>query len=78
MHHSFRSDCITGVRVGVAKHLLPRCFPFVPGTDIAAEVVTLGPGVTGFKPGDKVITYVRVLVRCSRTRFSITHIAMRV
>jgi NADPH:quinone reductase-like Zn-dependent oxidoreductase len=56
------------IQDGIAKHLLPCRFPFVPGTDIAAEVVTLGPGVTGFSPSDKVIAYLHVLVRCSHCR----------
>lgn len=66
------------IQDGIAKHLLPRHFPFVPGTDVAAEVVTLGPSVTGFNPGDKVITYLHVLVSCSCTHFTITYIAVSV
>lgn len=56
------------IQDGVAKHLLPRRFPFVPGTDVAGEVVTLGPAVSGFHPGDKVITYLHILVICSQPR----------
>jgi len=29
--------------------------PFIPGGEGAGEVVAIGPGVTGFKPGDKVM-----------------------
>ncbi|MES2483695.1 MAG: NADPH:quinone oxidoreductase family protein [Pseudomonadota bacterium] len=28
--------------------------PFVPGTEISGRVIEVGPGVTGFKPGDRV------------------------
>src|SRR5256714_11010046 len=30
--------------------------PFIPGSEGAGEVVTVGPGVTGFKPGDRVMS----------------------
>jgi NADPH:quinone reductase len=32
-------------------------FPFSPGAEFAGTVERLGPGVTGFKPGDRVIGY---------------------
>ncbi|KAK4482973.1 hypothetical protein RD792_010147 [Penstemon davidsonii] len=35
--------------------LFPRKFPLVPATDVAGEVVEVGPGVKNFKPGDKVV-----------------------
>jgi NADPH2:quinone reductase len=31
--------------------------PFVPGSEIAGEVATVGPGVTGVEPGDRVIAF---------------------
>src|SRR5258708_16519940 len=30
--------------------------PFIPGNEAAGEVVAVGPGVTGFKPGDRVMS----------------------
>src|SRR5258707_14563955 len=30
--------------------------PFVPGNETAAEVVAVGPGVTGFKLGDQIMS----------------------
>src|SRR5215470_18017838 len=30
--------------------------PFIPGSDAAGEVIAIGPGVTGFEPGDTVIS----------------------
>lgn len=50
------------IQDGMFKPLLPLRFPFVPGTDVAGEVVTLGAAVPGFHPGDKIITYVHILV----------------
>ncbi|KAL6845915.1 hypothetical protein ACP4OV_023363 [Aristida adscensionis] len=46
-------DC--NFQKGVARPVMPRKFPFISGFDLAGEVVALGAGVTGFKPGDKVI-----------------------
>ncbi|THG17382.1 hypothetical protein TEA_018730 [Camellia sinensis var. sinensis] len=37
--------------------LIPRKLPFTPATDIAGEVVEVGTGVTKFKAGDKVVSY---------------------
>jgi NADPH2:quinone reductase len=30
--------------------------PFIPGSEGAGEVIAIGPGVTGFKPGDRVMS----------------------
>jgi len=32
-------------------------YPFIPGSDVAGEVVAIGPGVTRFKIGDRVLGY---------------------
>ena len=40
--------------------LYPTQLPFVPGNEGAGEVVSVGPGVTEFKPGDRV-AYVSTL-----------------
>jgi len=43
------------VQAGLLRLLsIPPKLPYVPGTDIAGEVVGLGPGVTSFAIGDKV------------------------
>uniref|UniRef100_A0A7I4CTY8 Enoyl reductase (ER) domain-containing protein n=1 Tax=Physcomitrium patens TaxID=3218 RepID=A0A7I4CTY8_PHYPA len=49
------------IQDGFMKHILPPKFPFVPGTDVAGEVVTLGPGVTGFDLGNKFVAYIHIL-----------------
>ena len=43
------------IRSGAAKARYPVEFPAILGRDIAGTIRTLGPGVTNFKPGDKVI-----------------------
>ncbi|KAK7339113.1 hypothetical protein VNO77_19757 [Canavalia gladiata] len=46
------------VQKGMLWPLLPRKFPYIPGTDITGEVVKIGEGVQKFKPGDKVVAIV--------------------
>jgi NADPH:quinone reductase-like Zn-dependent oxidoreductase len=41
------------------KYPLPILFPLVPGSDLAAEVVAVGSGVSRFKAGDQVISHFR-------------------
>ncbi|PNT59106.1 hypothetical protein POPTR_001G391100v4 [Populus trichocarpa] len=43
------------IQKGVVRPFLPRSFPYIPGLDIAGEVVAVGPGVEDFKTGDKVV-----------------------
>ncbi|KAK4256297.1 hypothetical protein QN277_009182 [Acacia crassicarpa] len=43
------------IQKGMLRPLLPRKFPYVPGTDIAGEIVAFGPQVKGFKVGEKVV-----------------------
>ena len=39
------------------RYQIKPAVPFVPGSEIAGEVVTVGPGVTGVEPGDRVIAF---------------------
>ncbi|KAF7836439.1 chloroplast envelope quinone oxidoreductase-like protein [Senna tora] len=41
---------------GMLRPLFPRKFPYIPGTDIAGEIVEIGPQVKDVKVGDKVVT----------------------
>ncbi|THU44487.1 hypothetical protein C4D60_Mb02t07900 [Musa balbisiana] len=52
------------VQKGMMRPFLPSKFPFVPG-----EVVEVGPGVDGFKPGDKVVTWLGFALRYATTKF---------
>jgi NADPH:quinone reductase-like Zn-dependent oxidoreductase len=42
------------IRSGAAQHLFPVTFPTILGRDLSGTVRAVGPGVTGFAPGDKV------------------------
>ncbi|CAM6108775.1 unnamed protein product [Calypogeia fissa] len=43
------------IQKGQLRPVLPPKFPFIPGCDVAGEVVSVGPGVTDFGPGEKVV-----------------------
>jgi NADPH:quinone reductase-like Zn-dependent oxidoreductase len=48
-----------GVRAGYLQGALPHHFPLIPGWDVSGVVVSTGPAVTGFAPGDEVYGYQR-------------------
>lgn len=48
------------IRRGDLRMFLRIKFPYIPGGDIAGEVVAIGPGVTRFKPGDEVVAFVEM------------------
>ncbi|KAE8708105.1 hypothetical protein F3Y22_tig00110356pilonHSYRG00117 [Hibiscus syriacus] len=43
------------IQKGMLRPFLPRKFPHIPATDVAGEVIKVGPGVTNYKDGDKVV-----------------------
>jgi len=43
------------IQKGILRPFAPRKFPHISGTDVAGEVVEVGPGVKSFKAGDKVV-----------------------
>ncbi|XP_075647929.1 chloroplast envelope quinone oxidoreductase homolog [Castanea sativa] len=46
------------IQKGLLRPFMPRKFPHIPGTDVAGEVVEVGPGVKSFKTGDKVVAVI--------------------
>ena len=45
-------------RVVITGAAIPKlALPFVPASDASGEVVAVGPGVTRFAPGDRVISH---------------------
>ena len=47
------------LRSGKAKAIMPLTFPAILGRDAAGEVVAVGPGVSAFRSGDRVMGLVR-------------------
>ncbi|KAJ8748203.1 hypothetical protein K2173_000611 [Erythroxylum novogranatense] len=43
------------IQKGMLRPLLPRRFPYIPCTDVAGEVLEVGPAVNNLKVGDKVV-----------------------
>ncbi|KAJ7533966.1 hypothetical protein O6H91_13G073300 [Diphasiastrum complanatum] len=48
------------IQNGFMKPILPSKFPYIPGTDISGEVLSIGSGVNGFQPGDKVVSWLDI------------------
>ncbi|KAL7201129.1 hypothetical protein ACSBR1_032940 [Camellia fascicularis] len=58
--------------------LIPRKLPFTPATDIAGEVVEVGTGVTKFKAGDKVVSYLGLSSGGGLAEFAVANETMTV
>ncbi|GAB2214658.1 hypothetical protein Droror1_Dr00019018 [Drosera rotundifolia] len=43
------------IQKGITRPIYSVKFPHVPGTDLAGEVVKVGPAMKKFKPGDKIV-----------------------
>ncbi|KAM4070459.1 hypothetical protein ACB094_12G167500 [Castanea mollissima] len=54
------------------RPFLPRKFPHIPASDVAGEVVEVGPGVTNFKAGDKVVAVVNPMNGGGLAEFAVT------
>lgn len=62
-------DC--KIQKGVARPILPRKFPTIPGTDVAGEVVQVGSKVRKFKPGEKVVAFLHHFTNGALAEYSI-------
>ncbi|XP_062020088.1 chloroplast envelope quinone oxidoreductase homolog [Rosa rugosa] len=49
------------IQKGTLRPLVPRKFPFIPGFDVAGEIVEVGERVKKFKAGDKVVAVLHLL-----------------
>ncbi|KAG8640377.1 chloroplast envelope quinone oxidoreductase homolog [Manihot esculenta] len=59
------------VQKGLLRPFLPRKIPHIPGTDVAGEVLEVGPGVRNFKIGDKVVAKISVAVGGGLAEFAV-------
>ncbi|KAJ7298121.1 hypothetical protein O6H91_Y016100 [Diphasiastrum complanatum] len=50
------------IQSGILRPFLPPKFPFIPGTDVAGEIVRVGPGVTEFSEGENVVSCLDIRV----------------
>ncbi len=47
--------CHSDVELLEGRYIIPFSYPLIPGHEWAGEVVRVGPAVTGFAPGDRVV-----------------------
>ncbi|KAK9992945.1 hypothetical protein SO802_022648 [Lithocarpus litseifolius] len=60
------------VQKGMLRPFLPPKFPHIPASNVAGEVVEVGPGVTNFKAGDKVVAVVNPMNGGGLAEFAVT------
>ncbi|GHO50560.1 NADP-dependent oxidoreductase [Ktedonospora formicarum] len=42
------------IRQGLMQEYMPKAFPYIPGVEVAGVIEAIGPGVSGFAPGQAV------------------------
>jgi L-iditol 2-dehydrogenase len=47
--------CHSDIELLEGRYIIPFSYPLIPGHEWAGEVVRVGPGVSGFAPGDRVV-----------------------
>ncbi|KAH7290145.1 hypothetical protein KP509_30G033700 [Ceratopteris richardii] len=57
---------------------MPSKFPYIPGTDVAGEVVAVGPGVSTFSVGDKIVTWLDLKTGGSFAEYAVAHLKFTV
>ncbi|KAF3435926.1 hypothetical protein FNV43_RR23018 [Rhamnella rubrinervis] len=66
------------IQNGVARPFLPSKFPYVPGTDVAGEIIEIGQGVKDFKAGDKVVAHLSHLNGGGLAEFAVANESLTV
>ncbi|RWR87134.1 chloroplast envelope quinone oxidoreductase [Cinnamomum micranthum f. kanehirae] len=66
------------VQKGALRPFLPYKFPFVPATDVAGEVVGVGPGVEAFKIGDKVVSMLSTMTGGGLAEYAVAQVKLTV
>ncbi|KAD3068476.1 hypothetical protein R6Q59_017508 [Mikania micrantha] len=60
------------IQKGMLRPLFPPKFPWIPATDVAGEVVDVGPGINNFKVGDKVVSMLNVFKGGGLSEFAVS------
>ncbi|KAL8191870.1 hypothetical protein R6Q57_028601 [Mikania cordata] len=60
------------IQKGMLRPVFPPKFPWIPVTDVAGEVVDVGPGVNSFKVGDKVVSMLNVFKSGGLSEFAVS------
>ncbi|GJN37142.1 hypothetical protein PR202_gb26067 [Eleusine coracana subsp. coracana] len=63
---------------GMLRPLLPLRLPYIPVTDVAGVVVSVGPGVDGFKPGDKVVAMLNAFYGGGLAEYAVSSVKLTV
>jgi len=63
------------VRQGAVHQFLPLEHPSILGTDGAGTITAIGPGVTGYKIGDRVIAHFSINGKGSHAEFAVAPVA---
>ncbi|KAJ7531817.1 hypothetical protein O6H91_14G060200 [Diphasiastrum complanatum] len=58
------------IQSGILRPFLPAKFPHIPGTDVAGEIVSVGPGVTEFSAGENVVTWLDIRTGGSLAKYA--------
>ncbi|KAJ6837183.1 putative quinone-oxidoreductase-like protein, chloroplastic [Iris pallida] len=66
------------IQSGMLRPILPPKFPFVPVTDVAGEVIEVGPGVQDFKAGDKVVSMLNSLKGGGLAEYAVASVGLTV
>ncbi|KAJ7298117.1 hypothetical protein O6H91_Y016000 [Diphasiastrum complanatum] len=59
---------------GHLRPFLPTKFPYIPGTDVAGEIVSVGPGVTEFSEGEKVVAWIDLRTGGSLAKYAVASV----
>ncbi|KAL6952024.1 hypothetical protein U1Q18_042958 [Sarracenia purpurea var. burkii] len=60
------------IQNGKVRPILPGKFPYIPGMDIAGEVVEVGSGIKKFKVGDKVVAVLEATTGGGLAEFAVS------
>ncbi|EHA8590823.1 chloroplast envelope quinone oxidoreductase [Cocos nucifera] len=66
------------IQKGMLRPFLPSKFPFIPCADVAGEVIEVGPGVSSFRAGDKVVAMLNFPNGGGLAEFAVAPVALTV